>query len=221
MCGEGEVIEQKVCSVCEEEKDIDNFYKQRKKSKKSGEYIYYNPECRECTKQRSLKWHKENPEKAKVAYTKRNRSENWRVKLRESSKKKVESGYSRNWQRENRDKLREYSEKHRSHDINEIEWDICKEYFNFSCAYCGLHESEHYIRRNDKVILSDLHKEHVDHEGANDITNCVPACGSCNSSKRQYAFEYWFRERSYTFSQERFDKVEKWINGDYLITSNK
>jgi hypothetical protein len=206
-------IDLKTCSVCGLEKDIDSFYKQKKRSKKNGEYIYYNPECKECTKQRSLKWHKDNPEKAKVAYVKRNRSENWRIKLRESSKKKVESGYSKKWQNENKDKLKIYNDKHRSHAISDEEWKTCKEYFNYSCAYCGLPESEHYIRYSGKTILGELHKEHVVHAGENDISNCVPSCRSCNSSKRQYDFEYWFKERSYTFNQVRLEKVLSWIKG--------
>jgi len=43
-------VDQKQCSICGKLKSLTEFYSQKKYSKKRGEYFYYNPECRECTK---------------------------------------------------------------------------------------------------------------------------------------------------------------------------
>ncbi len=63
----------------------------------------------------------------------------------------------------------------------------------------------------------DLHKEHVNHNGANDLSNCVPACYSCNSKKWIYEFEDWYNEGNEIFSQYRLDKIYKWLSNDYKI----
>ena len=66
-----------------------------------------------------------------------------------------------------------------------------KKYFNNECAYCGLPLSEHYFTRKGVTKLGDFHKEHVDHEGLNDLSNCVPSCSECNSEKNKKIFEKW------------------------------
>jgi len=73
--------------------------------------------------------------------------------------------------------------------------------------------------------LQDLHKEHFDHDGNNEIDNCIPSCHSCNSSKRKFSFEEWYRPdnkrlKNGTYNEERKNKILKWINEDcknYII----
>ena len=67
----------------------------------------------------------------------------------------------------------------------------------------------------------DLHKEHVDHNGANDLSNCVPACQSCNSSKWEFDFNDWYCPNNPVFTQERYEKIVKWLEEDFLIYIKK
>lgn len=69
----------------------------------------------------------------------------------------------------------------------------------------------------------DLHKEHVDDSGANDLSNCVPSCQSCNSSKNIFSLEEWYTEDNLNFTEERLSKIYRWLNEDYLkyIKQNK
>lgn len=70
--------ESKVCSWCNVEKLLTEFYSKKTKNKTRGEFIYYNPECKECTKENASKWAKENPEKMAAYRKKRNNRENYR-----------------------------------------------------------------------------------------------------------------------------------------------
>lgn len=60
-----------------------------------------------------------------------------------------------------------------------------------------------------------LHKDYVVHDGENDLSNCVPACKSCNSSKHNFELNYWFKERSEHYSESRLYKIYNWLNSDY------
>jgi hypothetical protein len=67
----------------------------------------------------------------------------------------------------------------------------------------------------------DLHREHVDHQGDNDLSNCIPACMSCNASKGQYNIYEWYNEENDNFSSERLDKIHKWLSEDYITYIEK
>jgi len=104
----------------------------------------------------------------------------------------------------------------KKHDITEMEWEECKKYFNHRCAYCGLPIEEHFKKFKGELKWFDFHKEHVDHTGNNDLSNCIPSCHRCNSSKHDLDFEYWYKEISDNFTYERLNKIHKWLSKDYL-----
>ncbi len=211
-------MESKQCSICKENKPLSDYYQQKKNSKIRGDYIYYNPECKECTNSRTRKWQNENKEK-KLAYQKKfMKTRNYRItetKTRLTLHRKI---YYKEYQRENKDKFKEYSEQHRNHNITETEWIACKDYFNNECAYCGLRIDDHFITRNEKQIKTDFHKEHVDHNGNDDLSNCVPSCKSCNSKKWQHSLEEWYvpeNEFHNGFTERRLERIHRWLNDDH------
>jgi hypothetical protein len=191
--------------LCNEE-----FYYKNKSNKTDG----LNTWCKRCTAMKSVEWQKENPEKDKIARQKHNKKR--AVKTRALNKERRKNGCQLIYQRNNRDKFRVYSQQrqHKNHKITEQEWESCKKYFDYCCAYCGLAIKEHYITRLGITKLSDFHKEHADHFGNSDLSNCIPSCRDCNSSKWKFNMEEWFRQKEF-FSEERLYKINQWLNEDY------
>lgn len=195
----------KICYDCENwfPLDEDNFYKNKKA--KDGFHNY----CKKCWKHRVTGWQKDNRDKMRMYFRKCD-SQSYRKQLkREYSKKQKESGYFRKYQEQNKDKLHHYQLQRRmnkEHEISETEWFDCLDYFNNSCAYCGITEGEAFEKYNQL-----LHKEHVEHYGVNDITNCVPACKGCNSQKWEYDLNEWYNEDNPIYSKRRYNKIIKWI----------
>jgi hypothetical protein len=121
------------------------------------------------------------------------------------------------WWRTHKDQISNYNKnrQHKNHTITKEEWNYCLDYFNHECAYCGLPEDKHFITYRGKTKVSSLHKEHVIHNGANDLSNCVPACRDCNSSKNSRMLEEWYNENISVFDEDRLKKIKKWLRSDY------
>jgi hypothetical protein len=221
------ITETKVCSICGEEKRLSEYYSQKRKKKDGTESIYYNPECKVCTKERSMKWKEENHDKVLISTNKTNNkpSQKEYQKIYKTINKEKYKNNLKKWQQKNKDKVKEYNRirNNKKHKISNNEWEACKNYFNYRCAYCGLAIEDNYIKYKGVVKLGDFSKEHVIDDGANDLSNCVPACKSCNSAKREYTIEEWYNEDNEHFTYERLQKINNWLNEDYkkYIKDNK
>ncbi len=191
------------------------------------EYFYHNnknktdglhPECKRCGVAKADQWIKDNPDKFKESYKRYMKTDNWKAYKKENyikSKDKMSE-----WRHNNPEKCKEYNiykTLHKKHDITTKEWKACKEYFNNQCAYCGFPLEKHYHTYAKKLILFDFCKDHKDNNGSNDLSNCIPACKSCNSKKWEYPFEEWYNETNIVYNEERFDKIMKWLNEDYKL----
>lgn len=213
-------IKERKCTQCEEwfPETIEYFYMHNKSKPEKG----YQAECKVCARKRSFENKWANIEKAHEAD--RKYKEKHKEKIKREKKIWVEKNYERHietrekWFLKNPDKVKEYNEKrqHKNHKINKTEWENCKKYFDYQCAYCGLPISEHYYTRKGVTKLGDLHKEHVDHEGTDGLSNCIPSCGSCNDKKWMYAFDDWYNEENLNYTEERYDKIMKWLMEDHF-----
>lgn len=204
-------MECKICKICGEEKPLSEFYMQITKRKNGEQYNWYQTTCKECLRIRTAKWIADNPERYKVLAKRRDDSRI--LQFRERSKERRLAGKNKEWDQNNKDKMKEYQKRrsqHKKHNIKKKEWTSCKKYFNYECAYCGINEEEAKIKTNNA-----LHKEHFDHNGSNGLDNCVPACKNCNSQKYTFKFEEWYNKDNPIFNIERYNKIIKWINGDY------
>lgn len=200
----------KICRQCGIEKDLTEFYTQNVK-RKSGIKIIYGSYCKECSKKNAEEWRRkpENREKWLQVNKNKNKQPKYKQMMKEASKKQKENGYYRKYQQENKEKINEYGKLRRmnkEHDITEQEWLDCLEFFNDSCAYCGITEEQAILKYGQQ-----LHKEHLDHNGVNDITNCVPACRSCNSKKWEFEFDEWYNLDNPIYSKRRYNKIIKWL----------
>ena len=202
-------VDYKLCRLCEEwlPSNTEYFYK-NKSSKIDGLHSW----CKKCSTKKSLKWKAENPEK--VVEYRRDLKERDPDRVRATRKKSYNKNKEREqmrvrqWQRDNKDRIREYNlnRSNKNHDITEQEWLDCLEFFNHSCAYCGINEFD-ILKEQGQL----LHKEHVEHNGVNDITNCVPACRSCNSRKWEFEFSEWYTPKNPSYSKRRENEIVKWL----------
>ena len=212
-------IEEKYCKGCDQIKSVADYYSQ-KVTLKNGEIgIKYITYCKACWKERAKEYQAKNKEKhnqhqKKYLYN----TEKGKITKIRSRNKWIKNGGQKNWQRNNRDKLNEYREnreQNKKHEISSKEWQDCKSYFNNECAYCGLHISDHFNTYKNELKHTDFHKEHVSHEGLNDLSNCVPSCKSCNSQKWKYEFEDWYNQDNAVYAIHRYEKIVKWLTEDY------
>jgi hypothetical protein len=205
------IIIDKTCSRCSEIKSYAQFYSQEKVNSKGDKYTYYQPYCKECAKKQVLQWESKNPDKLKQNRKKTN--DNRKDKIYQYGLISQSRGSRLQWQRRNMSKLIKYNSErmeHKEHRITKLEWDLCKEYFDNGCAYCGLSYENH-----KKIYKQDLHREHVIHTGSNKLDNCVPSCKICNSSKKDRMFSEWYNENNYVFEQERLNKILDWLEEDH------
>ncbi|MBT2759953.1 HNH endonuclease [Paenibacillus sp. ISL-20] len=215
----------KKCNTCLNwfEANYNNFEKD--KNAKSG----LNGKCRTCQRNYNKEQYlKDRENRIKKAYQRilNNRESHLeslkKNNARQKTKEMVRKGgikYRKSdkyavWKDKNKDRFIVYSHNHRNHNITKNEWKLCKVYFDESCAYCGLHKNNHYVTRIGKKMLFDLHKEHVVHNGANDLSNCIPSCSACNSEKNTKDIDEWYNESNVKFNQERYSKIIKWLHED-------
>jgi 5-methylcytosine-specific restriction endonuclease McrA len=128
----------------------------------------------------------------------------YRRQYYESNKTKISERF-RSWQLNNPDKVRQLNQKRRSgkktlpSTFTIEEWDIVKEHFNNCCAYCG----------KEKPLTQD-HVYPLFKGGEYTKDNIVPACKSCNSSKRDKLFSEWFPTFRY-FSKKRERVINNYL----------
>jgi hypothetical protein len=178
----------------------------------------FNTYCKKCVVEKSCDWRTKNPERRKLLEQKYWLSSYGRLRRRNSEKRRRANGKAQEYQRTHKDKIKQYNKDryNKNHIIGKQEWEDCKKYFDYKCAYCGFPLENHYIKYRQEIRKSDFHKEHVQHDGEKDLSNCIPACKDCNTSKWAFDMETWYRQQDY-FSEERLNKIHKWLNEDYKI----
>lgn len=211
-------VEYKLCNDCNEWHPMTEEYFYKNKSSPDG----YNPYCKQSTVKRSLenrnKNRKANLAKMRVYGREYMRRPDRKLPQRENGRRMRAKGKYKEWQVNNPDKIRGYNLKrnmNKKHDITDEEWFACLDYFNNSCAYCGLPEEDQH-----KLYSESFHREHVIHTGNNYIDNCVPSCTACNSSKYDKEFNEWYNEENKVFSKRRLSKIVNWMTKECFKVLN-
>lgn len=87
--------------------------------------------------------------------------------------------------------------------VNELtpeQWENCKKYFDYACAYCG--DKSHGLSK-DHFISLNL-------GGGLTVDNVVPCCPRCNSSKSNRKFHLWFKNTPF-YSHQRELKIYEYL----------
>lgn len=216
-------IMQKQCNKCHQwlEETTEYFYYRNKKKPKLG----LCSQCKTCmtkdaSKRQYEKYHKGNLKEyyEKLAIDKKEELREYQYNYYKDNAKRRDAikEYGKKYRKLNPDKTSAYCKfrnMNKTHTLTKEQWNKCKQYFDNSCAYCGMTNDEHKIKYGKQ-----LHREHVDHMGSNGIENCIPACMSCNSSKHTFTLNEWYNENNTNYSTERYNKIQQWLNQDCFNT---
>ncbi len=213
-------IEYKQCSKCKNwyPSTTEYFYK-NKNNKIEG----LHSECKICSIARSTK-SIDNRREEYLAYLKNYYQETHDKQIEGFHQHRLDSleehrEYQKNYQRQNKEYFDNYGKIQRDthqHIISVQEWLNCKQYFENTCAYCGMPLDQHLHLRKGELILFDFCKDHADFNGLRDLSNCIPACKSCNSHKWQSSIDEWYIESNPVYDKNKLDKIKSWLERDYL-----
>ena len=89
--------------------------------------------------------------------------------------------------------------------LSDNEWKYCLDYFNNKCAYCGKE-----LDFNKKTNKNKCTKDHFDCNKLGILSNCIPACLSCNSLKLEKDFIKWYKSIS-IYNSIRYIKIIDWV----------
>lgn len=202
------VIE-RLCTSCKEWKaeTIEYFYMYNKKNLKRG----FMAECKMCSIKRSDTYQRKNPDKMKRYMKKEDQKPSNKARRRKWTQEAIENGYYKKYFKNNPDKAKQYQEKHRDHDISKKEWLSCCSIFDWKCAYCDKTIEQQFNENQEQ-----FHKDHVDHNGANDLSNCVCGCTQCNTTKRQMNIDELFESGIISqFTIEKLGRIKWWVIEGY------
>jgi hypothetical protein len=178
-----------------------------KKSEYDRKYRIENKEKRQEQKRRyyinnkehCLKKSRENLERNKEHYLK------YRMRYYQENKERIKQR-AEVWRINNRDKFNINSQRRRARKKKtesrfiEKDWIKCKQAFNNKCAYCGKEDNS----------LTQEHFIPLSKGGEYTVNNIIPACKSCNSSKQDKDFEYWYQLMPF-YSERRKNKIYKYL----------
>lgn len=197
----------KTCIKCREQKPQTTDFFSKDKSREDGFCVW----CKECKREHERNYR----QTKKEVHQKRDR------KYYENNKER-RSESNRKYRNENKLYFSEYRKMHKekspdymrqikqlsmarkigaNHTYTIEEWEKAKQYFNYSCAYCGMTEEEHLERYGE--ILHQDHFIPVSNGGEYVVNNIIPACRSCNAKKHDADFESWYQ------ASEHFNEVRK------------
>ena len=102
-------IKKKTCSICGKIKPLTSFYSRIKISKDKKKIVYYNPECKECSKVRSELWSINNEKRRKEIKKRYDDKPNRKMVAAENSREQRRKGRYLEWQRDNKIKMKIYN----------------------------------------------------------------------------------------------------------------
>lgn len=161
------------CAELEQQRRFreNNREKLRAKARKYRE----NPEFRERRRAYLTEWRKRNPD----AYKEWSRGNAERLRAKDAA-----------WRAANPDRVSEHQKTRRARrkgapgsGVTAEDWRTIQEWADHCCCYCGSNSR----LTQDHVVPLAL-------GGAHDVSNIVPACPSCNSSKQDRPVSEWIPE---------------------------
>jgi hypothetical protein len=182
--------------------------KEKMREYNKGYHKKYYAEHKEELMEKQRQYRKDNDRVKKHAqkYYQKNkawineRNRKWREKNRDKIKKLIQD-----WFENNKEKRREYNQTRGARlrelkaDLTVEQWELIQDYFANACAYCG-----------EETKLCQDHFVPVNSGGGYTLTNIIPACQFCNSSKHDNDFFEWYPTFGH-YGEERLEKIYKFF----------
>ncbi|ASA22679.1 HNH endonuclease signature motif containing protein [Paenibacillus donghaensis] len=219
------IEELRKCTKCKNSypASIDYFYKLINRNKKKNiNELKLTSWCKTCfiesRKEFQKKNYNEGDQKLKKYHQDRRIEKGEQIRKRERDysrqHKEMRAEYQKLWQNSQNGKMKArlymLNRENKKHDIKNEEWNKCKEYFDYCCAYCGMP-----IEIHRKRIKKDFAREHAINLGANDLSNCIPSCFYCNSEKNISDYTEWYNENNCYYDVNRYQRITKWLETDF------
>jgi hypothetical protein len=182
-----------------------NDYEAKKEIISERQKCYYQAN-KEDIKTRVKQWRLENIEKVKKR--KQDKKQNIALYQRQyyEANKDYYVNHTKQYRQDNSErlnlykKLREARKRKLLNDLTAKQWEQIKAAFGDACCYCGQAKQltiEHFIP--------------LDRFGEMTINNVLPACSSCNSSKKNKDFFSWYPNHKH-YDKHRERKILKFLN---------
>lgn len=154
-----EQIITKICPVCNTEKNIQDFEKNKRR-------------CKKCRNLQANRWYKENNERMKEQARERYKKDpkKYLERNKKSLNKEKKSEYMKEWHKANKDKVKDYYYK-KLYGISISDFDSIYEKQNGGCAICR-------EKKNKKDLCVDHNHESGEVRGL--------LCGKCNFGLGQF-----------------------------------
>lgn len=94
-------------------------------------------------------------------------------------------------------------------ELTQREWEIAQAYFGNRCAYCG-----------EEDEMTKDHLDPLNNGGALTFTNVIPACQSCNSSKKDSNWLSWYQEQEF-YDANQAKKITDYITFTFNFPKSK
>jgi len=193
----------KVCNKCHKELPANNEFFHKNRSSKDG----LNSICIKCKKEYCFdnkdkinnyvkKYRKENYEKCLQRQRLRMKTQKYKLQAKEWTKRLYQKNKVKRaiqWQNRRAEGMGA------SGKITLQQWDDCLKYFDYKCAYCG---------KSKKLSID--HIIPLTKNGINSLSNIVPSCKSCNSSKSNHNYENWYKSKEF-YAEEKNIIIKKWV----------
>lgn len=208
----------KICSKCNKKlkENLDNFYPNKdgknglhsvcKKCHKDLSQIYYYEHKKEASivsKKYYLLHKNKILEKQKDYYYNRGGKKIYKL-YSEINKEKLKL-YWQKYRKDNKEHRKILAHKRNAkikqlpNNFTKNDWEFCKSYFDYKCAYCG----------KDRNLTQD-HFIPLNLGGGYIKENIIAVCINCNSSKKRQNFFIWYKEQDF-YSVEREIKILEYL----------
>jgi hypothetical protein len=195
------------------------YYRLNIEYRRKQDRLYYarNAEkCRQYKRQKRLENPTENRERCRRYYeANRDRMRECCRRYREVNPEKHRE-YCRQWRKVNLDKERQASRRRSAwkraarrralHPVTQQQIDARFALWSNRCAFCGVDAGHERNRRYERLTVE--HVLALTKGGLDEASNTIPACSTCNTSKKASPVEAWYRRQPW-FTDQRWRKIKR------------
>jgi hypothetical protein len=158
-------------------------YKEKRRNKgRCRSQVWYSSN-KDTAAKKNARWHQENKDCPR--YKQRRKASRLRTRIQNPQKCRAYQSLKRS------------SRRRAIIPLTQNQWEMRLNIWNGLCAYCGKRKGSSV----DHVLA-------LSKGGLDEAVNVVPACASCNSSKRDKSVKEWYESQPF-FSEQKWKKIQR------------